>query len=819
MPIRCAPRALTIGVAGTIAVSVAVLTTAFSLTWAALWRPPPFADAARLVMLYTTHASGPTARREARWSHPRLTALANAASSYSSLASYTGTEVNLTGSGDTEAIRGEFVSPSYLTTLGVRPARGRPFTARDGLATAPIPVVIIGHDLWQRRFGGRRDIIGQPVGINGVSHDVIGVMPQSFRGLTDRAQLWLPAAMAPTLTYPEYLTTDQDFISVVARLAPDASPARASLELQTIVPRLYREHPDADPEPNDAPSGLARSLNVARVYPSARSALLLLMGAMALLHLLACANVTSLLLGEALSRRAEWAVRAALGATPRRLFAHHAWRNWRTIALGGAAGTAIAAWLTTVLASPTDFWGARNFYGSLAPFATPAFSWATVAFGLVLTALSGVLIALTPARLALDVDVREGLSDAPRGASARGTSLRRLSARTMIVATEVALAVMLCVAGGLMVASFNRMRQVALGVDVERVFTFVVRPAEARVSTTDAPAYIDRMLTAIVAVPGVTSASVDGGAPVSGTARSTLFFAGRDDASPERAPNVLRHYVAPAHFTTLGIPLRRGRTFTVTDDAEHPGVAIISESAAREFWPGQDPIGQRVWFGSGPYDSPAASVEIVGIVGDVMYEPLDATPNLRSFYTPYAQFTYGWRFYFVRTAGDPATLIAPMRDAVHAVDPDTPMTEVATLRSLVGASWARQRFDAAFYGGFAFLALALAVSGIYAVVAYAVAQRTREMGIRLALGARRRAVIALVLRDGLTFPIVGLIVGVLGALAAGGVLRASLFGIEPVDAGVLTATPVVMLLAAVAACLVPARRATRVDPLEAMRSE
>lgn len=819
MSLRRASRSLTLGVAITVAVSIAVLTAAFALTWAALWRPPPFADAARLVMLYTTHADAQTIRREARWSHARITALTGAATTLSSVAWYSGTELYLTGDDNPEATRGEFVSPTYLTVLGVRPAMGRELTTHDNLAAEPSSVVLIGHDLWQRRFGARPDIVGATVAINGVVHEIIGVMPPGFHGLTDRAQLWLPTAMAPRLTYPEYLTTDQDFISAVARLAPARSSDDATRELQALVPRLYREHPNAVPAIGDAPSGLARTINDARVYPAARTALLLLLGAMALLHLLACANVTSLLLGDALSRRGEWAVRAALGATPRALFARHAWRVGRVIAAGGVLGTTMAAALSRGLTSPTEFWGARNFYGSLAPFATPAFSWQVVAFGLVVTAISGALIAVAPARLALQVDVREGLHDGARGASSRGTSLRHPSARTLIVTTEVALAVMLCVAGGLMIASFDRLRHVAIGVDSDRVLTFLIRPAEARVPIAAAPAYIDRMLATITALPGVVSATVDGGAPVSGTARSTLFFAGRDDQSPERAPGVLRHYVAPSHFATLGIPLLRGRSFTATDDAQHPGVAVISASAAREFWPDRDPIGQRVWFGGGPYNGAGATVEIVGIVGDVMYEPLDAAPNLRSFYTPYAQYSYGWRRYFVRTAAQPMSLLAAVRDAVRDNDPDTPLTEVSTLQSLVGDSWARQRFDAGFYGGFALLALGLAVSGIYAVVAFAVAERTREMGIRLALGASARTVVALVLREGLTFPVVGLAVGALGALAAGGVLRASLYGVAPADPRVLLSTLALMLVAAVAACLIPARRATRVDPLEAMRTD
>jgi putative ABC transport system permease protein len=386
----------------------------------------------------------------------------------------------------------------------------------------------------------------------------------------------------------------------------------------------------------------------------------------------------------------------------------------------------------------------------------------------------------------------------------------------MIIACETSLALVLLVAGGLMIESFNRMRQTELGIDVDGVLTFMIRPAEARVPPAGAPAYIDRMLGAIMATPGVTDATVDGGAPVSGTARSSLFIEGRETA-PGAAPPVLRHYVATGHFTTLGIPLIRGRSFTAQDIAGRPRVAIISEAAAKRFWPGEDPIGRRVRFAA---DNPEdASAEIVGIVGDVMYEPLDTGPNQNSFYTPYAQFTYSWRQYFVRTAGDPLSLVGPIRHAVRGVDPDVPLTEVQSLRSLIGASWKRQRFDAVFFGIFALLALGLAVSGIYAVVSYAVGQRTREMGIRIALGSRPRNVVKLVVSEGLTYPAIGAAAGLLLAWGAASVLRASLYGIGASDPRVIGSVMLLLFLAAVGACLIPARRATRVDPCEAMRAE
>jgi predicted permease len=340
------------------------------------------------------------------------------------------------------------------------------------------------------------------------------------------------------------------------------------------------------------------------------------------------------------------------------------------------------------------------------------------------------------------------------------------------------------------------------------------------VPTSAAPAFIARLLEAITRVPGVVSATVDGGAPVSGSARGLLYIAGRPVPRPNEAPVVLRHYVAPDHFRTLGIPLLTGRVFTAADIAGRPNVAVISKSAAQRFWPNQDPIGQRVWFSSGSgFSSPDSTAEIVGVVGDVVHQSLDEPPNRADVYTPYAQFTYAWRMFMVRTTGDPVNAVGAIRKAVQSVEPDLPLTEVQSLAERIGNSWSRHRFDAILFGGFAAVAILLATAGIYAVVAYAVTQRTREMGIRMALGARPAAVVRLVVREGMTFPLAGLLAGVIGAAASTRVLRASLYEITPTDPVIFSATVALLLGVSVVACLAPARRATRVDPLEALRAE
>jgi putative ABC transport system permease protein len=328
------------------------------------------------------------------------------------------------------------------------------------------------------------------------------------------------------------------------------------------------------------------------------------------------------------------------------------------------------------------------------------------------------------------------------------------------------------------------------------------------------------LVSALERVPGVESVGVDGGAPLNGSASSTLFIEGRPAPGPGEAPPVTRHYVSIDHFRTLGIPLVRGRTFGAGDAAGSPRVAVISETAARRFWPGEDPLGHRVWFGGGStFDSRDRSAEIVGIVGDVRYQPFDRPPNLASFYTPFTQFSYPMRLVSLRTEGPPLSVLADVRRAVATVDPELAVQDVQTLSELMDSSWARRRFDTAIFGGFGATALLLAATGLFAVLAYSVETRRREFGIRIALGARTLPLIGSVVREGLVFPLAGLSVGFAVSIAAARALEASLFGTSPRDVRVLLVVAGVLLASSVLACLIPAWRATRADPVEALRAE
>ncbi|HTL05346.1 MAG TPA: ADOP family duplicated permease [Gemmatimonadales bacterium] len=803
----------------TLALGVAALTVAFGIVNAALFRQPPFEAADRITLLYLVRQVRGT-DYQTRWSFPRIQLLRQSQRSFESLASYSPATLTLSAEGEAETARGEMVSSQYFRVLRGDPAQGRVFGAAEDAVEVPAPVAVISAPLARRRWPPGESPVGRPLRVNGMVLTVIGVMPEGFHGLSDVADLWLPAPLAAQLTYGEYLTTNQNFISVVARLAPGVPLAAARRELAVLGGSVNRAIPSDPEKPEERVSATAVPLNRARNDRTVRSSLTVFLGAVALLHLLACANVTNLLLGAAARKRRESAVRLALGSSNRRLFGRLLWDGVRPAGLGGLLGVLLAGWAGRTIVPPANVWAARNFYGSVAPFDTPGFGAAELGFGLALALVSALLVALPAALSAFRLELGAGIRAGSRGLAGGQLSLRRPTLRGALVGLEAALAMLLVVAAGLLIDSFQRMRRTSLGVDAERVLTFWVIPSEVRVPPAAGPAFVTRLLESVREIPGVLSASVDGGAPLSGTARSTLYIAGRPAPPADQAPPVLRHYVAPEHFGTLGIPLLRGRGFSAADAAGAPHVTVMSASAARRFWPGQDPLGQRVWFGGGStFSSPDSAATIIGVVGDVVYEPLDQHPNFASFYTPYLQFTYAARMVFLKTAGPPLAVAPEVRKALARVDPDLSARDLQPLTELVSGSWARHRFDALLFGAFGIAALLLAASGTFAVLAFAVANRTREFGIRIALGAHPALVVRRVLREGMGFPLAGLLLGAGLALGFTRVLRASLYEVSPLAPAVYLRTALLLLLVSALACLVPAWRATRADPLEALRAE
>jgi predicted permease len=768
-----------------------------------------------LALLTMVHRSPSEGQQAERWSWARFELLRSSTRAFERVAAFSNTVLAVRVGEGADAVAMEVASAEYLRVAGVRVLLGRDFDRGDERDGSP-PVAILGHELWTSRFRADSSVIGQRIQIDGVSHVVVGIAPPGFAGISGRARAWISPAAATQVSYRDYLRTNQNFISVVGRLRPGVSVDDARDELRVLGTRIEAALPADDHGPADAFSATAMSVNDARADVTTRRGLALLSGAVALLLLLACANVASLLLGRAEGRRREMAIRLAIGAGRARLV------RQLLVECGLIAGAACvvaiiaAAWVLPFVAVPPTLARGRNFYGAIGEFATPAFDLRVFAFAAATCAITvlafGVLPALRATRANLAADLKASAAATRAG--------RTLDARDWAVALQVALAVTLLVGGGTMLASFRRLRSAPLGFDPSNLLTFMLRPSEVEYAGARAPQLIDRVLAEIQIVPGVVSATVDGCAPVTvQCASADLHIVGRDWGGAE-PPIVRRHYVAGAHFATLRTAILRGRGLTDQDRAGTRHVVVINEEAARRYWPNQDPIGTRVWFeAASGFASPDSAAEIVGIVENTAYGPVDERPVQPDFFTPYRQFTYPSRMVLIRTKRDPLGVVREVATAVRRVDPNLALFDVQSMDARAGTSWAKRAYETWLLAAFATIAAALATIGVYSVTAHAVTSRRRELGVRIALGASATRILESAASRTLRLAAVGLVAGAIGATAAAGLLRAFLYATSPFDpavlAGVAAATLVVLGLATV----LPARRALRLQPVDVLRAD
>jgi putative ABC transport system permease protein len=800
---------LTLGVACTAAV--------FSLVDAAMLRTPPFVEADRLLLLNITQRTPAEGELRQRWSWARFQLLQRDVRSFERIASSSNNVVTVTGTSNPEPLPIEVVSPEYLTVMRA------PLAASRGLGTdeqtGGTHTVVISDGVWHRRFGASERVLGTTMELNGVPLTIVGVTARGFNGISGLAQAWIPAAAAPLITYRDYLTTNQNFITVVGRLRPEATLDSARAELAVVGPRIHAEQPSVADTPQDEFSATAMTLNAARVDVVTRRALILLSAAAVVLLLIACANVTGLLIGRATARRREIAIRLAIGSSRARLLRQMLVEAAVLAAAAGVLTLFPVAWAIPFLRVPPTLARGRNFYGAVGEFAAPVMDWRLVAFTFAVCACTVVAFALLPALRSTRASIA---ADLKTGGPLSSGGPRRTSLREAVVGLQLALAVVLLVACGLLLSSYTRLRQTPLGFDPDGLLTFMIRPSEVKYPTATAPALIDRVLEEIRRVPGVEAATVDGCAPLSTQcANAGLRIVGRPADPPAEAPFVLRHYVAPSHFDTLRVPLVRGRGLKDSDRNGAPGVVVINEAAARRFWPGQDPLGKHVWFeGGSAFASPESSAEIVGIVGDVAYQPLNERPIQPDFFTAYAQFTYPSRMVLVRTSGsDPLTLVPQFAQAVRRADPDLALFDVQTMSARAQSSWSKDSFQTALFTVIAFVALSLAATGVYAVTSFLVTSRIREIGVRMALGANGRQIARAILWPTIRFGIPGVAAGTVGAIVLARAMRAALYETSPLDPGVLTGAIVILAAAAIGASCVPLRRALRVDPVDVLRAE
>lgn len=792
----------------TLALGVGVNASTFALLNEALLRPLPYAEPERLVSLFQTRTAEGESGFPMRFSYREFDALRNTTASIEPLAAYFADDVNLAGAGEPVRARAEFVSASYFPVLRVTPVHGRGFIVEDERNGAP--VVVLAHELWTAQFGAQASILGRTVRVNGVPVIVAGITAPGFRGLTRTADLWILHALAPQVYMAGYLVSDERFFTVVGRLAPGATALQAQAELSGRGKAALAGVRSASGDPDEWQPGLM-PLDAARRNPvRMRAQFALAAGALGVL-LIASLNLSGLLLARAVARRRESAIRCALGAGRLRLM-RSAFTEATLLGLaGGILGLLLGMWCVRALAtlSPQTVEGVP-ILGSVSTAMDAHIDWRVALFTLALALLAAMLAAAGATLRSLSIDLGRSLRYGARGSTVHVGTLRKPTLLTVATIMQVACSMLLLTGAALLTDGLQRLRSMDAGFDAHDVLAFRIAPPNLQYGRDAAAPLLSRVLDEVRAVPGVRSATVSLCAPLSQCSWTPLYIEGREIDPPGQ---VGRHYVGEEHFRTLGIPLLRGRGLTAQDRAGSPRVAVINETAARRFWPDTDPVGQRVWFGSGGgFASPDSLTEIVGIVGDVLYG-VPGEEIRPDFYTSFRQFTWPATTVMVRAGTDPAALVPAMRRAVAAVDPNIAVHDVQLLAGRQDAVLAEQRLATIAIGVIAALGLMLACLGVYGIMAWSVAQRRREIGIRAALGATSSRIARLVLTQGWMLVFAGVAIGIAASLALGRTMRAMLPHAAPVDILHIAAVCALLLLVATLSCWLPARLAGRVDPL------
>jgi putative ABC transport system permease protein len=745
------------------------------------------------------------------WSYPKFTFFRDHQRSFSNLAAFSQRPVVIT-TGEVERISGEEVGAMYLRTLGLAPIVGRDFERSADAAPGAPREVVIGASLWERRFNADPHAVGQTIGLDRESFTIIGVAPRAFKGLSGEADLFIPITTEPAENLSQPMS---HWLKVVARRKPGVSAAQANAETMALGIRVSDQFPDRV-------AGLsgwgarADPIDAGRVAPLIRQSLFILFGAVGFVLLIACVNVANLQLGRARGRSREIAVRIALGAGRGRLV-RLLLAESLLLAFAGGILALVVAWIGTralsgVRPDVIDF-AARSTIGSV-NFSLVQLDWSALAFAFGLAMLVGVAFGLAPALRVTRTRLARALKDGA-GASEHGIT-RPFSGRRALVVIEIALALVLLAGSGLMLRSLGKLLSVDEGFEPRNVLSLRLTVPGAAVVRDSLPGLYTDLLTRLNAVPGVTSAALGTCPPLSGGCNMTVLWTGTRDPDPTHDPLIGLYWATPEYFSTLRIPVVRGRAFTNADRSDAPKVTLISEAAARKLWPGENPIGKHVRLGQGGFSGPDGA-EIVGVVGDIR-QWVDSLP-VPDAYIPLAQSPRPGAFIFVRSSRDVATLGTDVRRAIRDVAPSFPVYDMQTMSARGGAATARQRFSAMLLALFALTALSLAVVGIYGVMSLVVSARTREIGIRIALGADGRRVQRLVVGEGMALVAIGAALGIAGALVCTRVLRNLLFDLTPTDPVTYASIVIVLALTAAAASWLPARRAARVDPLEALRAE
>jgi predicted permease len=777
----------------TLALGIGANITIFSVVNAVLLRPLPYPEADRLVFLWS--------EAPAQNIRERASAYANVADwreqnrSFEDLAVSDPTVVTLTGVAEPEQVMSIRASANLFPLLGVTPMLGRTFTADE--VQQKMRVVVLSHGLWRRRFGTSPNVLGQTLEIDGVSSQVIGVMPEHFRG-DEGTPVWEPHTLFPDWEAQKVQRGTGSW-RVVGRLKPQVSLAQAQVEMSAIAQRLEQAFPVAN-------KGLGVNLVPLQLHyigSNVRLAIWMLFGAVAVVLLIACTNVANLMLARSITREREMAIRMALGAGRIRLMRQMLTESVLLSLLGGAVGLLIASW------------GIRAILGFSPPnirnLDSVTIDTRVLAFTTVVALLTSLLFGLAPA---LKISQTQPGAALKEGRSASGGISGRL--RSLLLITEFSLAVLLLAGAGLLLRSFSKLQAVDPGFDPARVLHMQLTPAPN--GTADQwRVFYGQLSERIAALPGVEAAGLTKEIFISGNPSEliTIEGASTDSSVTARIP-FRRDVISEGFFRTLRVPLRKGRFFNAQDNQAAVRVTIINETMARQFWPGEEALGKRFKLGPAQSDSPWLTV--VGVVGDMRRQSLERQP-IAQIFRPYLQSSERRLILLIRTTGEPTHLAPVVRSEIRALDKTVLVNGNATLESQLDQRVAERRFQTWLLALFSALALLLAAVGIYGLMSYTVTQSTREFGIRMALGAQPRDLVRLVIGHGLMLSATGVVIGLVAAFALTRVLAGLLFGVTPTDPVTFIAAPLVLLLVALLACYLPARRATKVDPMIALRSE
>jgi predicted permease len=779
----------------TLALGIGANTAIFSVVNAVLLHPLPYPEPDRLVELWGNVKRAKVERRGTSFAD--YLDWKKQSQSFERMALYIDGTVTLNGVAEPERVPMEYVGHGYFEMLGVAPQAGRSFLASEDQVPQRDKVAVLSDGFWKRRFGGDPQAIGRSIQLHDQMYTIVGVMPPAFRGVDDRADLWLPVM---TAIGPEDLgDRGSRGPAVLGRLKPGVGIAQAQSEMDAICKALERQHPRT----NEG-RGVEISLLEQEIFGDLRRPLVVLLVAVGFVLLIACTNVANLMLARSEARQREIAVRIALGAGRGRMFQQLLTESLVVAIAGAGAGLVLARWGVGALvaASPVTFPG----------YVHPAIDWTVAGFTAAVSCLAGVAMGLAPA-----VQVRtSNLFEAFKAASSHAADSRRGHRfRNALVVGEVAFAMLLLIGAGLLIRSIQQLAAIRPGYDPSHVLTMrigIPRPS----SQTQAAMTARQILAAVGQLPSIETVAAGSDVPMAGGGASFFTAEGQPPVTAQNVPRAYVHNVTPEFFHALRIPFTAGRTFTASEMTAQDTV-IVGENLARRFWPGQDPIGKRIKFGFA--DAKRPWLTIVGVVNEMKYRGLPANPTSDpDLFLPMREQAQQFAL-VLRTPLDPAALAPAVRKTLRDLDATAVLYGVTTLDNLMSRQTANSRFTGWLMGIFAASALLLAMIGIYGVMSYAVARRTQEIGVRVALGAARRDVLRLVVRRGMSLIAAGLALGVAGALAVTRLIGALLYGVTPRDALTFAGAAAVLASVALLACLIPASRAARIHPAVALRNE